>query len=91
MKKGCFSDFTPLLTFQDSFEYFQRVMAADLHYPIIVRWVAGELYILDGFHRTMKALLNKEYTIQAVRLDEMPPPDRKANCLKHDCAGCPNV
>lgn len=53
-------------------EHCQRLMAADLAFPIILGPDGG---VLDGVHRVAKAMLAGQQTIQAVRLTTMPPPD----------------
>lgn len=76
---GRFDDWAPLTTFKAALEFFERVMAADLSYPIILYWAeppVREVVICDGYHRLIKAILTKQPTIKAIRLWEMPPPDR---------------
>jgi len=81
---GNFEDWAPLSTFKAAVEFFERVMAADLNYPIILYWEESlardgpvpEVIICDGYHRLMKAILTKQPLIKAIRLWEMPPPDR---------------
>src|SRR5438552_1103562 len=53
-------------------EHCQRIMAADLSFPVILS-PKGEM--LDGVHRVAKALLAGQTTVRAVRLLTMPPPD----------------
>ena len=55
--------------------HMKSVNTADLQYPIIMD-EDGE--ILDGRHRIMKALLNGDETIKAVRFEENP------ESCKHD-------
>lgn len=50
-----------------------RVINADLTYPIIVNDIYG---ILDGCHRTVKAMMLGMQTIRAVRLNELPEPNK---------------
>lgn len=50
-----------------------RVINADLTYPIIVNDIYG---ILDGCHRTVKAMMLGMQTIHAVRLNELPEPNK---------------
>jgi hypothetical protein len=58
----------------DNFLYHtKRTQEADLSYPIIQ---APWGYIIDGWHRVCKAILQGETTIKAVRLNVMPQPDR---------------
>ena len=51
--------------------HVQAVNTADLNYPIILD-ENGD--IMDGRHRLMKALLNGDKTIKAVRFDNNPTP-----------------
>jgi hypothetical protein len=60
------------ITLREMVMHMQAVNNADLTYPIILD-EDGE--ILDGRHRIIKALLNGEKTIKAVRFDENPRPD----------------
>lgn len=53
--------------------HMKSVQNADLSYPIILD-EDGE--IMDGRHRLMKALLNGEETIKAVRFETNPAPCR---------------
>lgn len=50
-----------------------RVINADLSYPIIVNDTYG---ILDGCHRTVKAMMLGMETIRAVRLNDLPEPNK---------------
>lgn len=52
----------------------KRVKECSLEYPIILD-DRGE--IADGYHRLCKAILEGKETIKAIRLEEMPAPDRK--------------
>lgn len=52
-------------------EDWYRVATADLSYPIIVNDING---VLDGCHRTMKAVLLGHTTVNVVRLNNLPPP-----------------
>ena len=61
------------LTLREMVMHMRAVMAADLSMPIILD-EDGE--IMDGRHRIMKALLNGEPTIKAVRFEENPTPDK---------------
>lgn len=58
---------------------WDRVINADLNYPIIVNDISG---IVDGCHRTVKALFLGMETIQAVRITEYPEPVRTWNNWK---------
>jgi hypothetical protein len=57
------------LTLREMVMHMNAVNDADLDYPIILD-EDGE--VMDGRHRIMKALLNGEKTIKAVRFDENP-------------------
>ena len=46
----------------------------DLSYPIIQ---APDGWIMDGYHRIAKAILEGKTTIKAVRLPALPEPDRE--------------
>lgn len=59
------------LTLRGMVTHINAVNDADLDYPIILD-EDGEL--MDGRHRIMKALLNGEKTIKAVRFDVNPQP-----------------
>ncbi len=53
-----------------------RVQAADLNYPMIVTKVNGKFKkILDGQHRLVKAITNKEPTVKIKVLDINSAPD----------------
>ena len=64
------------LTLREMVTHFRAVNDADLKFPIILD-EDGE--IMDGRHRIMKALLNNERTIKAVRFDKNPEPCRNAD------------
>lgn len=51
----------------------KRVLDCSLEYPIILDDVGQ---IADGYHRLCKAILDGRETIKAIRLLEMPTPDR---------------
>ena len=61
------------LSLRDMVMHFNTATKADLSFPIILD-EDGE--VLDGRHRIMKAMMNGEKTIKAVRFDENPPPCR---------------
>ena len=63
----------PNLTLRQMVMHMKTVQAADLSCPIILD-EDGE--IMDGRHRIMKAILQGEKTIKAVRFDENPEPCR---------------
>lgn len=50
----------------------KRTMDADLSYPVILD---SDGFIMDGWHRVMKALVLGIPTIKAVRFVVTPPPD----------------
>lgn len=52
---------------------YKRVMDADLSYPIIQ---APDGWIMDGYHRIAKAILEGRTTIKCVRLKVLPEVDR---------------
>jgi hypothetical protein len=53
-----------------------RVQAADLNYPLVVTKVNGKFKkILDGQHRLVKAITNKEPTVKIKVLDINSAPD----------------
>jgi hypothetical protein len=58
---------------------WERVMSADLSYPIIVNDICG---IADGCHRTVKAMFLGMDKIRAVRIVEFPEPMRVWNNWK---------
>lgn len=51
----------------------KRVCGCSLDYPIILDDVGQ---IADGYHRLCKAILEGKETIKAIRLLEMPAPDK---------------
>ena len=51
----------------------RRVQDCSLEYPIILDNYGQ---IADGYHRLCKAILEGRETIKAIRLEEMPAPDR---------------
>lgn len=61
------------MTLREMVGHMISVNEADLSYPIILD-EDGE--IMDGRHRIMKALLNGEKVIKAVRFEENPATDR---------------
>ena len=52
--------------------HMKRVMNTSLKNPIIMNDTG---YIIDGWHRLVKALLLEKETIKAVRFDDNPPFD----------------
>ena len=59
------------LTLREMAMHINAVNNADLKYPIILD-EDGE--IMDGRHRIIKAIINGEKTIKAVRFDKNPEP-----------------
>ncbi len=51
----------------------KRVQDTSLEYPIILDNYGQ---IADGYHRICKAILEGRETIKAIRLEEMPAPDK---------------
>ena len=63
-------------TISDAFslaEHIKRVNETSLEFPIII---SPKGTILDGWHRVVKALLENKKFIMAVRLTELPQPER---------------
>lgn len=57
---------------RDFVAHMKLVLDADLTFPIILD-EDGDIF--DGIHRVMKALLEGQESIKAVRLVQDPPPD----------------
>lgn len=55
-------------------EHVKRVNETDLQYPILLD---PDGFIMDGWHRVIKALVAGHETIKAVRFEEMPYRDSK--------------
>jgi hypothetical protein len=53
-------------------EHVQRILAADLAYPVIL---AADGHLMDGGHRIAKAWLDGHIAIAAVRFEVTPEPD----------------
>lgn len=51
----------------------KRIKKTKLKYPVILD---DEGFICDGWHRVCKALLKNKKTIKAIRLVNMPEPDK---------------
>lgn len=49
---------------------FGRTMTADLSYPIIVREVDGQLVVVDGVHRLLKAVLTGLDQVTVAQFDD---------------------
>lgn len=54
-------------------DHLERCLKADLDYPVLI-W---EDSIIDGCHRTIKALAQGRKTIKARVIRELPPPDEE--------------
>ena len=54
-------------------EHIERCLEAELSYPILI-WDGG---IIDGTHRTVKALAQSKKTIKAKIITKLPPPDEE--------------
>lgn len=50
-------------------EHVKRVNETSLEYPILLD---PDGFIMDGWHRVIKALVNGDKTIKAVRFEKMP-------------------
>jgi hypothetical protein len=61
-------------------EHVQLIQEVDTSYPIILG-PGGR--VMDGMHRVARAMLDGRSTIDAVRLDLLPPPDFR-NCIPKD-------
>mgnify|MGYP000002863690 CR=1 FL=1 len=61
------------LTLREMVGHIKSVLNADLSYPIILDEDGG---IMDGRHRIMKALMDGERSIKAVRFTRNPPASR---------------
>ena len=53
-------------------EHMNRVWRSSLEYPVVMDDYG---YIIDGWHRVVKAFLLGKTTVKAVRLKSMPPCD----------------
>ena len=62
----------PQPTCREVTKHCQRIMNADLSYPILVQ---ADYRVLDGMHRIAKCLLEGRETIEAKIVDPMPEPD----------------
>lgn len=56
-------------TARDIAEHVKRVNETDLKHPILLD---PDGFIMDGWHRVIKALVEGRETIKAVRFEEMP-------------------
>jgi hypothetical protein len=66
------SIFHPITSARELAEHVMRVNAVDMDHPVILD---GEGFIMDGWHRVVRALAEGRETIKAVRFEETPPPD----------------
>jgi len=64
--------FSPITNAKDLAEHVMRVNAVDMKHPVILD---GEGFIMDGWHRVVRALAEGRATIKAVRFDETPSPN----------------
>ena len=62
----------PIRTAIDLARHMKRVQEVSLEYPVILD---EEGFIMDGWHRVAKDLLEGLSTIKAVRFDKTPPCD----------------
>lgn len=62
----------PIESAYDLAGHVKRVLNANMDYPVILD---AEGFIMDGWHRITKALVEGRATIRAVRFDETPPCD----------------
>ena len=60
----------------DFIYHFKRIENTDLKHPIILN---DKGFICDGWHRVCKAILQGYTGIDAIRLEEMPQPDKITN------------
>ena len=65
-----FSDYSSMANF---LYQMKRVQEADLSYPIIQ---APDGWIMDGYHRIVRAIFDGATTIKCIRLTVLPEPDR---------------
>ena len=64
-----------LVNLRDYLNHYQRVVMADLSNPIILR---SDGYIMNGWHRVIKALFENKKTLPARQFKTDPEPDFKA-------------
>lgn len=57
------------LTMYNIITHFRQILDADLQYPIIL---SEEGWILDGWHRIVKAIINNQRYVKAVRFKKNP-------------------
>lgn len=63
------SVFSENRTARDLAEHVKRVNEADFKYPVIMD---PDGFIMDGWHRVIKALVESKETIKAVRFEVLP-------------------
>ena len=59
-------------TVRSIFEHIQLAVESDLNFPIIL---SSDGRVMDGMHRVIKALMNRDETINAVQFEIDPRPD----------------
>jgi hypothetical protein len=64
--------FDPIRSAYDLALHMKRALAADMDYPVILD---AEGFVMDGWHRITRALVEGQGTVKAVRFDETPPCD----------------
>ena len=64
--------FTAITNVYDLANHMKRVQETSLEHPIIMD---ERGFIMDGWHRVAKALLEGRSTIKAVRFEQTPAPD----------------
>ena len=64
--------FDPITSAYSLAKHMKRVQETDLAHPLILD---EEGFIMDGWHRVAKALLEGRETIKAVRFETTPAPD----------------
>lgn len=62
----------PIANAYELAKHMKRVQETNLEYPVIMD---EEGFIMDGWHRVAKALLEGRETIKAVRFEQTPAPD----------------
>lgn len=64
--------FYPVTNARDLAEHVMRVSAVDMGHPIILD---ADGFIMDGWHRVVRALAEGRKTIRAVRFEATPEPN----------------
>ena len=62
----------PVTSAYEMAKHMRRVLDVDTSKPVILD---QEGFIMDGWHRVTRALIDGKATIKAVRFDVTPPPD----------------